>query len=98
MTGFTKDIELIAAVGGYEDEDDVLEDALRELLRRRPKLRLSLAVEKYRSGDVSLNRAAELSGMSIEEFKGEVADRGISRDTGFLEAEVRERKLDGFSG
>lgn len=98
MTGFAKDIETIAAVGGYEDEDDVLEDAVRELLRRRPELRLSLAVEKYRAGDVSLNRAAELAGTSTEEFKDELADRGISRDAGFLEADDRERKLDGFSG
>ncbi|ELY61106.1 UPF0175 family protein [Natronolimnohabitans innermongolicus] len=71
---------------------------LRELLRRRPQLRTSLAVEKYRAGDGSLNRAAELAGTSTEEFTDELSDRGIERDAGFLEADDRESTLDGFSG
>lgn len=98
MTGFANDIEIIATVGEYEDEDDVLEDAVRELLRHRPALRTSLAVEKYRTGDASLNRAAELAGLSAETFKTELSDRGIDREAGFLEADDREAKLDGFSG
>lgn len=98
MTGFANDLETIATVGGYEDTDDVLEDAVRELLRRRPELRTSLAIEKYRTGDVSLNRAAELAGTSTEGFKDELSDRGISREAGFLEDAEREQKLDGFSG
>ena len=98
MTGFVEDLERIAAVGGYEDADDVLEDAVRELLRRRPELRTSLAVEKYRAGDVSLNRAAELAGTSTENFKAELSDRGIDREAGFLDDDDRGEKLDGFSG
>ncbi|MHC3437923.1 UPF0175 family protein [Natrialbaceae archaeon A-gly3] len=78
MTTFANDVETIAAVGGYEDADDVLEEAVRELLRRRPELRTSLAIEKYRTGAVSVNRGAELAGMSAENFKDELADRGIS--------------------
>ena len=98
MTGLTDDVDTIAAVGGYEDTDAVLEDAVRELLRKRPELRTSLAIEKYRNGDVSVNRAAELAGTSTEAFKDELSDRGISREAGFLESDDRERKLDGFSG
>lgn len=98
MTGFAKDVETIAAVGGYDDPDDVLEDAVRELLRRRPELRTSLAVEKYRAREVSLNRAAELAGASTEQFKDELADRGIDRDAGFLDAGDRKSELDEFSG
>ncbi|THE65662.1 UPF0175 family protein [Salinadaptatus halalkaliphilus] len=98
MTNLADDVDTIAAVGGYDDATDVLEDAVRELLRRRPELRTSLAVEKYRVGDVSLNRAAELAGMSAEDFKGELSDRGIHRDAGFLEHDDRETALDGFRG
>lgn len=98
MTSFANDVETIAAVGGYDDADDVLEDAVRELLRRRPELRTSLAVEKYRAGEVSLNRAAELADMSTENFKDELSDRGISREAGFLNSTDRETELDGFSG
>jgi len=98
MTTFANDVETIAAVGGYEDADDVLEEAVRELLRRRPELRTSLAIEKYRTGAVSLNRGAELAGMSAESFKDELADRGIGRTAGFLDAADRERELDEFDG
>jgi len=60
MSGLGADLDAIAAAGGYDDTDAVVEEAVRELLRRRPELRLSLAVEKYRTGAVSLNRGAEL--------------------------------------
>jgi len=85
MSGLAEDLDALAAAGGYDDTDAVVEEAVRELLRRRPELRLSLAVEKYRTGTVSLNRAAELAGVSVEALKTELADRGIGRDAGFLD-------------
>jgi predicted HTH domain antitoxin len=94
MSGLNTDIETIAALGGYENEDAVITDAVRELLRQRPELRLSVAVEQYRSEEVSLNRAAELAGVSTERFKDELAERGIGRDSGFLDREERERLLE----
>lgn len=94
MSGLAEDLDAIAAAGGYDDTDAVVEEAVRELLRRRPELRLSLAVEKYRTGTVSLNRAAELAGVSAEAFKAELADRGIDRDAGFLDDSSREDRLE----
>ena len=88
------DIETIATLGGYESADAVITDAVRELLRQRPELRLSLAVEKYRSEEVSLNRAAELAEVSPERFKTELAERGISRDAGFFDRDERDRLLE----
>ncbi|OYR75663.1 UPF0175 family protein [Halorubrum ezzemoulense] len=96
MSGLAEDLDAIAAAGGYDDTDAVVEEAVRELLRRRPELRLSLAVEKYRTGTVSLNRAAELAGVSAEAFKAELADRGIDRDAGFLDDPSREDRLETF--
>lgn len=97
MADLSDDIETIAAAGGYDDRDAVIDAAIRELLRRRPELRLSVAVEKYRSGAVSINRGAELGGVSTEEFKTELAERGIKRDAGFLEDDQREAISDEFS-
>ena len=97
MSELAEDIETIAAVGGYETSDAVVEDAVRELLRRRPELRVSLAVEKYRSRAVSLNRAAELAEMSTESFKDELSDRGIPRESGFLDDATREQQLEEFT-
>ncbi|MBI4603019.1 MAG: hypothetical protein HY721_13760 [Planctomycetes bacterium] len=48
----------------YEDERSALDDALRCLLRCRPELRQRVAVHQYRTGDVSLARAAYLAGVS----------------------------------
>ncbi len=93
MSEAGEDLETIASIGGYEDADAVLEDALRDFLRHRPNLRLELAIEKYRCGSISLNRAAELAGVPSEEFKSELADRGISRRPGFLDPDDREEKL-----
>ena len=97
MSELAEDIDTIATVGGYENTDAVVEDAVRELLRRRPELRISLAVEKYRSGTVSLNRAAELAEMSTESFKNELSNRGIPRDSGFLDNAEREQQLEEFT-
>lgn len=94
MTELADDLDTLASLGGYDDSEAVLEDAIRSLLRRRPELRRSLAVEKYRTGEVSLNRAAELAGSSVEEFKSELAERGISRQGGFLDQEEHQRRLD----
>jgi len=102
MSGLAEDIDAIAAAGDYDDtdavvEDAVVEDAVRELLRRRPELRVSLAVEKYRAEAVSLNRAAELAGLSTVAFRDELADRGVDRDAGFLRDSHRESQLETFS-
>lgn len=98
MSGLAEDIDVIASVGGYDDADAVVEEALRELLRRRPELRRSLAVQKCRDDAVSLNRAAELAGCSAEVFKAELSDRGVERDAGFLDRSERERLLDERDG
>lgn len=97
MSGLAEDLDAIAAAGGYDDTDAVVEEAVRELLRRRPELRLSLAVEKYRADAVSLNRAAELAGVSAEAFRDELADRGIDRDAGFLSDSQRDDRLETFT-
>ena len=45
ISDLSTDIETIAALGGYEDEDAVVSDTVRELLRQRPRLPLFVAVE-----------------------------------------------------
>lgn len=97
MSGLVDDVEAIADAGGYDDTDAVVEEALRELLRRRPELRLSIAVEKYRNGAVSCNRAADIAGVSAEAFRDELADRGIDREGGFLSATERAQRLKEFT-
>jgi len=88
-----EDAEILRESGGYGSRSEVLEDAFRALLNENPGLRVEFAVKKYKSGSISLNRAAEVAGKSSEEFKDILEDRGIKRDIGFLSKGERESRL-----
>jgi len=88
-----EDIDILREAGAFSSRDAVLEEVVRALLENRPELRTELAVEKYKDGAVSLNRAAEIAGVSPAEFKGILRSRGVDRDAGFLSDEDREEKL-----
>lgn len=57
---------------------------------------MNRALSLYSENAISLNRAAELSGMSPEGFKQLLEDAGVSRPGGFLSEDARERKLADF--
>lgn len=88
-----RDITVLERAGRFESREDFLEEAVRALLKKRPELRVELAVEKYKAREISLNRAAEFAGSSPEEFKETLAERGVSRDIGFLSDDEREQRL-----
>ena len=45
----TKDF---VSAGLYEDEDAVVQDAVRAFLSERPQLRLEVAIHRYRAGEI----------------------------------------------
>ena len=47
--------EILVRQGMYASREDLICDALRALLRAKPRLRSDLAVELYRRGSVSLS-------------------------------------------
>lgn len=96
MIDVQENIDLLRKSGRFDTEEEFLEEAFRALLEKRPELRVELAVEQYKTGDVSLNRATELSGYSPAEFKEMLQDRGIDRDIGFLDEDERESRLEGL--
>jgi predicted HTH domain antitoxin len=62
----------------YPDEPALIQDALRHLMRARPDLRIDLAVHKYRVGEVSLAKAAELAGISWAQMKDILLEKGVA--------------------
>lgn len=72
-------LDVFVAQGLYEDRAALLEDALRALLRSKPELRSRLAIELYRVQEVSLARAAEISGLDLENFKESLREAGVVR-------------------
>lgn len=94
MAGSSDDIEHIRELGGYEDRQEVLDDAVRSLLRHNPELRTELAIAKYRDGTISRNRAAELAGVTSAGFSDLLQERGIETSPSELSDEERAKRLD----
>jgi predicted HTH domain antitoxin len=61
----------------YDSEDDVIQDALRHLLRSRADLRVKLAIHRYQSDEISLAKAAHLAGVSWAQMKDILLERGV---------------------
>lgn len=59
----------------YENEEQVVQDALHYFLLERPDLRILAAVRRYQSDpELSLAKAAALAGVSLERMK-EILER-----------------------
>ena len=57
----------------YVSEEEVIQDALRHLLRGRPDLRVQLAIHQYQTREISLAKA----GTSWAQMKDILLERGI---------------------
>ncbi len=66
--------------GIYPDKETLFNDALGVLLEAKPQLRIEIAVRLYRKGKISLSRAAEIAGVSIEGIKNILSLHGIERN------------------
>ncbi len=69
---------------GYFSKEDIKKEAFKALLRERKDLRIALAVEEYKKGEITLNRASEIAGVTTEEMKSKLIERGISLKRGFI--------------
>lgn len=75
----------------YEREDDVLQDALRHLVRARPDYRLPLALSRYQNEEISLAKAATLAGVSWLQMREILIENGIEPRLGpETEEEIEE--------
>ena len=87
---------LAAAVraGMFRDEDEALREAVSTWLAVKPHVRQEVAIEFFRRGTVTLNRAAEIAGLNRWQFQDIVAQRGLkleveADDAGELSAAAR---------
>lgn len=89
LIDFEEDVEILRKSGDFSSREEFLEETFRAFLKEHPELR----VEKYRSGSVTLNRVAEVAGLSTEEFKQKLVEHGVMREPGFLSGEERDEEL-----
>ncbi|RPI58502.1 MAG: UPF0175 family protein [Chloroflexi bacterium] len=83
--------EHFVAAGLYEDDEAVVQDAVRALLTEKPQLRLEVAVHRYRTEDISLAKAAELAGVSWLRMREILLSRGVQLRLG---PETKEEALE----
>jgi predicted HTH domain antitoxin len=74
------ELEAVTETGLYESRESFLSDAVRTLFAARPDLRETVACRLYEKGVFSLGRVAEWTGLSIEDVKERLDQRGISRE------------------
>lgn len=67
-------IEAVAELLG-EDKSSVIRKALREGLH---DLRVQVAIQRYQSGDVSVNQAARMAGVSLAEWLEIARERNLT--------------------
>ena len=74
-----QELELNALInaGVFQSKGEAVEEALRMLFVTRPQLRAEAAIHLFKSGEVTLGRAAEIAGLVRWEFEALLADRGI---------------------
>jgi len=70
-------MDSLIRAGYYKDKENLQDEAFRTLLEVKPELRTEVAIELYKSKKVSLSRAAEIAGVSLEGMKTILKSRGI---------------------
>ncbi len=91
-----KEIDSLVRIGFYETEDRVIADAVGALLEKRPEMRREIAVNLYKSGEVSIWKASEIARMNFEEFREVLSYRGIKIKVGGTKEESDARLKEVF--
>ncbi len=76
-TVMDKEINSLLRIGFYKSRDEVISDAIRNLLLNNRPLRLELAIDLYKADEVSLGRAAEIAGIDRWQFQEILNERQI---------------------
>ncbi len=74
-----KEIRIIPSTGLYKSGEDFLKDAVNTLLAARKDVRVAIACELYKRGEISLGKACEIASIDIEEMKEILHKKGIAR-------------------
>ena len=91
MASSNDEIDALVRSEIYNSREDIIRDALRALLSMRPGLRIEIAIDLYKNKKISLWKAAEIAGLTLEEFKDLLASRFIKIEIGGTEDESLSR-------
>jgi len=74
----------------YRDEQEVIDEGVRYILRSHPEYRTEIAIKRYKEETVSLGKAADLAGISLEEMKEVLGTRGVALKGPESKEEIKE--------
>jgi len=74
----------------YKDEQEVMEEGVRQILRSHPEYRMEIAIKRYKEETVSLGKAADIAGISLEEMKEVLRTRGVTLKGPESKEEIKE--------
>ena len=74
----------------YKDEQEVIDEGVRYILRSHPEYRIEIAIKRYKEEAVSLGKAADLAGISLEEMKDVLRTRGVALKGPESKEEIKE--------
>ncbi len=80
-----EELTAVTEAGLYQSREAFLTDAVNTFLAARPDLKVQIACRLYERGAVSIGRAAEWAGLSIEDLKESLYQKGIARPSTDLE-------------
>jgi len=74
----------------YKDEQEVIEEGVRYILRSHPEYRIEIAIKRYKEEAVSLGKAADLAGIALEEMREVLKTRGVALKGPESKEEIKE--------
>ena len=74
----------------YKDEQEVIEEGVRYILRSHPEYRIEIAIKRYKEEAVSLGKAADLAGIALEEMREVLKTRGVAPKGPESREEIKE--------
>ena len=74
-----KEIHALVEAKYYSSISEAVKDAFRSLFAAKPALKIISAIYLYINNEVSISKASEIAGVSIEEFKEILASRDVKR-------------------
>lgn len=93
-----QEIAALVRLGLYTNREEVIADAVRNLLLNNRSLRLELALDLFKGDEVSLGRAAELAGLDRWQFEEVLREREIPIVIEAGSAEAMDEEIAFFFG
>jgi len=93
-----QEIAALVRLGLYRSREEVISDAVRNLLLNNRSLRLELALDLFKNDEVSLGRAAEIAGLDRWRFQDLLRERQIPIVIAAQSAEAMDKEMACFFG